>query len=144
MTTKTITFALILLTALVASTSAQTTVGKTFSKSFNTDGKGELRLELPGEVDLKIWDNPSIRIEISVSLPAGNGPMLNELANIGRYNLSAKPQDDVLVISAPNLQKQLKVKGQELKENLVFMVFVPKDLPVQMMPVEAVLAAAKK
>jgi len=144
MTTKNITSALILLTALAASISAQTTVGKTFTKAFNTDGKGTVRLELPGEVDLKIWDNPSIRIEISVSLPTGNGPMLNELANIGRYNLTAKPQDDVLIITAPNLQKQLKVKGQELKENLVFMVFVPKDLNIETMPIEAVLAAIKK
>jgi len=144
MTTKNITSALILLTALAASISAQTTVGKTFTKAFNTDGKGTVRLELPGEVDLKIWDNPSIRIEISVSLPTGNGPMLNELANIGRYNLTAKSQDDALIITAPNLQKQLKVKGQELKENLVFMVFVPKDLNIETMPIEAVLAAIKK
>lgn len=144
MTTKRFLFALILLTSLAVSVSAQTTAGKTFTKSFNTDGKSNLRLELPGVIDLKVWDNPSVRFEISVSLPSGNGSMLNELANIGRYNLASKANDNVLVITAPNLQKQLKVKGETLKEALSFVVFVPKDLQVEIMPNAAILAEAKK
>ncbi|MFN0035598.1 MAG: hypothetical protein ACKVUS_11060 [Saprospiraceae bacterium] len=144
MTTKRIPFALILLTSLAVSISAQTTAGKTFTKSFNTDGKGTLRLDLPGAVDLKVWDNPSIRFEISVSLPTGNGPMLNELANIGRYNLASKADGDALVITAPNLQKQLKVKGTELKEALNFVVFVPKNLQIEMISTAPALAEVKK
>lgn len=144
MTTKRFPFALIIIASLAVSLSAQNTAGKTFTKAFNTDGKGTLRLELPGSIDLKVWDNPSIRFEISVSLPTGNGPMLNELANIGRYNLASKADGDALVITAPNLQKQLKVKGQEFKETLVFMVFVPKDMEVQLMPSAPILAEAKK
>lgn len=144
MTTKRFSFALFIIASLAVSLSAQTTAGKTFTKAFNTDGKGTLRLELPGSIDLKVWDNPSIRFEISVSLPTGNGPMLNELANIGRYNLTSKADGDALVITAPNLQKQLKVKGQEFKETLVFVVYVPKDMQVQMMPSVPLLAEAKK
>ena len=144
MTTKRFIFAIILLTSLAVSISAQTTAGKTFTKAFNTDGKGTLRLELPGSVDLKVWDNPSIRFEISVGLPSGNGPMLNELANIGRYNLASKADGDALVITAPNLQKQLKVKGQELKETLTFVVFVPKDLQIEMLQSAAALADVTK
>lgn len=144
MTNSRIPFALILIASLAVSISAQTTAGKTFTKAFNTDGKSTLRLELPGTIDLKVWDNPSIKFEISVSLPTGNGPMLNELANIGRYNLAAKADGDALVITAPNLQKQLKVKGQEFKESLSFVVFVPKNLEIQMMPGGVALAEAKK
>ena len=144
MTTKRFPFALILITSLAVSISAQTTVEKTFTKAFNTDGKGTLRLELPGTVDLKIWDNPSIRFEISVSLPAGNGPMLNELANIGRYNLVSKADGDALVISAPNLQKQLKLKGQELKENITYVVLVPKNMEIAVTPGAQALADVKK
>lgn len=144
MTNSRIPFALILITSLAVSISAQTTAGKTFTKAFNTDGKSTLRLELPGTVDLKVWDNPSIKFEISVSLPTGNGPMLNELANIGRYNLAAKADGDALVITAPNLQKQLKVKGQEFKESLSFVVFVPKNLEIQLMPSGVALVEAKK
>jgi hypothetical protein len=144
MATKRNSFALVLFSALSLSVSAQTTAEKKFNKSFNTDSKGTVRLELPGTIDLKVWDNPSIRFEISVSLPTGNGPMLNELANIGRYNLASKVDGDVLVINAPNLQKQLKVKGQELKESLNYVVFVPKNLQVEMMPSVIALADAKK
>lgn len=144
MTTKSISFALVFIASLAVSISAQTAAEKTFTKAFNTDGKGTLQLELPGAIDLKVWENPSIRVEISVSLPSGNGPMLNELANIGRYNLTAKPDGDFLKVTAPNLQKQLKVKGQELKESLIFVVYVPKDLQVEMLPMTVALVEAKK
>lgn len=143
MTNKRYFSALLFLASLTVTLSAQSNAEKTFTKSFNTDGKGTVRLDLPGTVDLKVWDNPSIRFEISVSLPTGNGPMLNELANIGRYNLSSKSEGDLLLISAPNLQKQLKVKGVELKEALNFVVFVPKDIQIEMAPPLAVADVKK-
>lgn len=134
MTTR-IKITIILLTILFAA-SAQT-ASKTFNKSFNTDNRGTIMLDLPGNIDLKVWDNPSIKFEISVTLASGNGAMLNELANIGRYNLVSKSEGDVLVITAPNLQKQLKVKGEVLREVLTFMVFVPKDLKIELPHVTA-------
>jgi hypothetical protein len=137
MTTR-IKITIILLTILFAA-SAQT-ASKTFNKSFNTDGKGTIVLDLPGNIDLKIWDNPSIKFEIGVTLASGNGFMLDELANIGRYNLVAKSEGESLTITAPNLQKQLKVKGETLKEALSYVVFVPKDLKIEL---PAVTAAAE-
>ena len=141
MTTRIISLALLM--ALALSASAQSTAAKTFNKSFNTESKSTIRLDLPGEVDLKIWNNPNIRIEISISLPSGNPAMLNELANVGRYNLVSKPVEDVLVIQAPNMQKQIRVKGEELRETLSFVVYVPKDLKVQVTNAEQ-LAGVKK
>lgn len=141
MTTRIISLALLM--ALALSAAAQSTAAKTFNKSFNTESKSTIRLDLPGEVDLKIWNNPNIRIEISISLPSGNPAMLNELANVGRYNLVSKPVEDVLVIQAPNMQKQIRVKGEELRETLSFVVYVPKDLKVQVTNAEQ-LAGVKK
>ena len=141
MTTRIISLALLL--TLTMSAAAQTTAAKTFNKSFNTESKSTIRLDLPGEVDLKIWNNPTIRIEISVSVPAVSPAMLNELANVGRYNLVSKPIDDALLIQAPNMQKQIRVKGEELKETLSFVVFVPKDLKVQVTNADQ-LAGVKK
>ena len=106
MTTRIISLALLL--TLTMSAAAQTTAAKTFNKSFNTESKSTIRLDLPGEVDLKIWNNPSIRIEITISLPSGNPAMLNELANVGRYNLVSKAIEDALLIQAPNMQKQIR------------------------------------
>lgn len=141
MTTRIVFLAFLLAASLGAS--AQVTAAKTFTKSFNTENKGTIRLDLPGEVDLKIWNNPSIRIEVSVSLPSGNSAMLNELATVGRYNMMAKPVEDVLVIQTPNMQKQIRVKGEELREVLSFVVFMPKDLKVQLLN-GGQLAEAKK
>ena len=141
MTTRIIYHALLL--TLTMSAAAQTTAAKTFNKSFNTESKSTIRLDLPGEVDLKIWNNPSIRIEITISLPSGNPAMLNELANVGRYNLVSKAIEDALLIQAPNMQKQIRVKGEELRETLSFVVYVPKDLKVQVTNAEQ-LAGVKK
>ncbi len=141
MTTRIISLALLL--TLTMSAAAQTTAAKTFNKSFNTESKSTIRLDLPGEVDLKIWNNPSIRIEITISLPSGNPAMLNELANVGRYNLVSKAIEDALLIQAPNMQKQIRVKGEELRETLSFVVYVPKDLKVQVTNAEQ-LAGVKK
>lgn len=110
---------------------AQTTE-KTFTKAFNTEGKTRIKLDLPGTIDLKVWNNPTIRMEIIVSLPSGNVSMLDQLANVGRYNLTAQTTDEALVITAPNLAKVVRIKGEELKENVSYIIFVPKDLQVEM------------
>lgn len=141
MTTRIFTIALLLVLSFAAA--SQSTAAKTFNKSFNTENKGTIRLDLPGEVDLKVWNSNSIRIEISVSLPSGNSAMLNELATVGRYNLASKSVEDALVIEAPNMHKQIRVKGEELKEQLSFVVFVPKDLKVQVMSAQQLAAEQK-
>ena len=133
---------LIVLLAATSSLQAQT-AAKTFNKTFNTESKGTVVLDLPGAIDLKIWDSPTIRIEISVSLPSGNNAMLNELATVGRYNLVAKPSGDQLLVNAPNMAKQVRVKGETIHETLSFVVFVPKDMKIEMRNTE-VLAEAKK
>jgi hypothetical protein len=123
---------LLALLALSLTVAAQST-GKTFSKSFSASGKDQITLDLPGSIDLKVWNNPTIRVEISVSLASGNDAMLNELANVGRYNLVTKPNGPTgLLMQAPNLQKQVRIKGQELKELVTYVVFVPKDFSVEL------------
>ena len=124
------------LSVSVAAQSAE----KTFSKSFSTESKSTINLDLPGAIDLKIWDNPTIRIGITVSIPSGNSDMLGELANVGRYNLISKSEGDVLTITAPNMKKQIRVKGEELHETLTFVVFVPKDLKIEMPNADAYAA----
>lgn len=133
---------LVILLTLSLAANAQS-VEKTFSKAFNTDGKGTISLDLPGAIDLKVWDNSTIRIGITVSIPNGNESMLGELANIGRYNLVSKSNGDVLTIQAPNMQKVIRLKGQELHETLTFVVFVPKDLTIELPNAETFAAARK-
>lgn len=121
----------VLLLTIAFSAIAQTTE-KTFTKSFNTEGKSRLKFDLPGNIDMKVWNSPSIRIEIMVNLPSGSTSMLDQLANVGRYNLTAVEEGDALVITAPNLYKVVRVKGEELHEHVSYMVFVPKEMQVEM------------
>ncbi|MEI6410629.1 MAG: hypothetical protein WCR52_14660 [Bacteroidota bacterium] len=145
MTTRISSVSLIFLLALSISTVSAQTAAKTFSKSFNAQGKGLLRLDLPGAVDVKTWDSPTIRFEINVSLASGNTSMLNELANVGRYNLTAKSLvgEDVMIVNAPNLLKQVKIKGEILKEFVTYTVYVPKRMGIEM-PNALSLAEVKK
>lgn len=138
--TKQLIFSFTLL-ALSATASAQT-AAKTFSKSFNSENKGTLNLELPGTVEVKEWDNPSIKIEINIALPTGNTSMLNELANVGRYNMMPKMQGDALLIQMPNMQKQVRIKGETLKEQLTFVAFVPKSMKTQTVNTTLTLTAS--
>lgn len=133
---------LIALLAAATPLSAQT-AAKTFNKTFNTDGQGTITLDLPGTIDVKTWDNTTVRIEISVSLPSGNNAMLSELATVGRYNLISKSTLTQLLITAPNMAKQVRVKGEIIKETLTFVVFAPKDLKIEVHNTEA-LAEVKK
>lgn len=141
MTTRIASLSIILLTLSLAATAQ--TAEKTFSKSFSTDDKGTIKLDLPGAIDLKIWDKTTINISFTVSIPSGSAAMLGELANAGRYNLVSKPESDMLTITAPNMQKQVRVKGEELRETITYVVFVPKDLKIEMPNAEA-FAIAKK
>ncbi len=123
----TILFVMLSIPSLVLS---QTNADKTMLKSFNLHGISTIRLDLPGQVEIKTWDNPTVKIEIAVSLANGNAAMLNELANVGRYNLTEKTTGTEMTISAENLSKIIKVRGQELKEHIAFLVYAPKDVPV--------------
>jgi hypothetical protein len=141
MTPRALSFFLLLASSFAA---AAQSAEKTFSKSFNTEGKTQLTLELPGDVDMKVWKNDYIRIEITASLASGNASLLHELANVGRYNLTAKVNGEALVVSAPNLQKQVRVKGEALKETMTYVVFVPENVQVKLTTMEMAMAAVVK
>jgi len=120
---------LALLLTLTGIVSAQNT-GKTFTKPFNTDGASRIKFDLPGPIDLKIWNQAIIRVEISVDLPSGHISMLDQLAKVGRYDLNAENVDGELVVTSPNMHRVVRVKGERLKENLTYVIFVPKDMDV--------------
>jgi len=140
--TKRIAFLTFLLT-FALSASAQT-AAKTFTKAFNTQGKSKISFALPGQVDLKIWNQPTIRLEIIVGLPSGNSSVVDQLAKVGRYDLLAEEKEDMLVITAPNLGRVVKVKGEELRENVSYIIFVPKDLEIILHGATAVATVEKK
>ncbi len=101
-------------------------------KSFNTNGQQALNFDLPGSAEIKAWDQPTIRVQITIQLASGNNGMLDELIKVGRYNLSAEVTPEQFRVIAPNAGRKITVKGQELKDSISYVVFVPKNSLVRL------------
>lgn len=144
MTHKFASILIALLTLCAQPIAAQQTATKTFVKTINALKKGTIELNLPGTVELKTWEGTTIKVEMTIKLPSGSNGTLNELANVGRYNIAAQPEGEVLEVTMPNMARTVKVKGVPLRENLSFVVFMPKDLKVETLNTTDLLAAEKK
>lgn len=103
---------------------------KTLVKSFNIDGEQEVILDLPGEVEVKHWNNKVMRVQMTISLNNGSVPMLKSLISAGRYNLDAKTADDEFVVYAPNMAREIKLRGEPLKEKIAYTVLSPENVTV--------------
>jgi hypothetical protein len=125
-------FATITLALCVLTTSAQAT-SKTFSKAFNLNGSTDVRVDVPGTVEVKTWDSPNLRFVITVNLPSGNSNLsvIDQLSSVGRYDLALTALNGATSVEAKNLKRNIKVKGQDFKENVHFVVLAPKDVNVQ-------------
>lgn len=131
----------ITLLALVVQAGAQQ-VEKNFAKSFNVEGKSSVILDLPGEVDLRFWDSNILRVEMNISIPGNNANLINQLADAGRYDAKSTSTPDEMTIHLPNMNRQVRIKGEELKETLAFTVYAPRS--VKITGASPTLAEAKK
>ena len=120
--------------ALLISTSVFTqTAEKTLVKSFNLKGNQLVILDLAGQVEIIDWSNDLMRMNMTVSLENGNEGMLKSLVQVGRYNLNSEEEDSGLLVNAPNLQRQITVRGNEIKENISYIVYKPENVEVQLL-----------
>ncbi|MEO1712409.1 MAG: hypothetical protein AAFU60_03655 [Bacteroidota bacterium] len=118
---------------LLLCTSAYSQGGeKVLVKSFNLQGLQEVEFNAPGKVEVREWNNTFMRVQMAVELQNGTEAMLKSLVKAGRYNLYAKPNEDVLSVIMPGLRKQVKVGGKELEESFSFILFVPSDVQVDL------------
>lgn len=134
-------FSMITLLALVVQAGAQQ-VERSFAKSFNVEGKSAVILDLPGEVDLRYWDSNILRVEINISIPGNNANLINQLAEAGRYDAKSTSTPSEMTIHLPNMSRQVRIKGEELKETLTFVVYAPRSIKIT--GAGEILADAKK
>jgi hypothetical protein len=132
---KRLSFLLLSLLLAVAPTMAQQSE-KTLVKSFNLDGQSAVMLDLQGSVEVTTWNEPQMRIQMTITLQNGSETMLKSLVTAGRYNLDAKEKDGIYSIVAPGLERQIKLNsGQSLGENVTFAVWAPKGVEISTRPV---------
>lgn len=110
---------------------------RTLVKSFNLKGNNSLVLDLEGDVDVQHWNNDLVRIQININVENVSDAILKSLIVAGRYNLNATEGEDGLVINAPALEKEVKLRGQLLKENLSYTIFAPESVSIQLSDISA-------
>ncbi len=109
---------------------AQNNIEKTLSKSFNLQGKHQLRIEM-SNVEIRTWNEPIARIEMTIACENVSEAMFKSLITAGRYNVISNAENDKIVFTAPAMQKTVKLNGQELKETVKYILNVPKDANVE-------------
>lgn len=121
----------IMLTFFVIGTlSAQQPVEKTLIKPVNLAGKLKVEAQLNGEINVKEWTNSHAKIEMSITAYGVNSQVVKSLVAAGRYNITVKHEGDKVVLSTPNLAKALKVRGNSLKDEVKFVLYVPTGCQV--------------
>ena len=99
-------------------------------KSFNLEGNYALQLELPGNIEVREWENAYLRVEMRVSVAHISDGLLRTLIQSGRYNIYGKGDQGVYKVFIPGLYKQVKVGGREIEEHFSFVVLCPSSVGV--------------
>lgn len=95
-----------------------------------------VQLDLEGEIELREWNNPALRIQMAIQLEEGSESTLYSLITSHRYDLKSKIEDNLLQIFAPGLQKKVSVGGKEVNETIRFIVSIPKNVVLKQNSVE--------
>ncbi len=105
---------------------------KTLVKAFNLQGNSAVVLDLPGNVEVKQWDNTIMRVQMAVTLENGSNSMLKSLITAGRFNLKSKVENEEFFVYSPSMHKKVTVSGVELAEKVTYTVFVPNYVIVRL------------
>lgn len=105
-------------------------VEKTLVKSFNLQAANAVTLELEGPVDVQVWSNSTMRIQMTIGLEQGSESMLRSLIQAGRYNLHNQGQSESFLVNMPGMNREVLINGSPLRERLSYQVFVPEGVQV--------------
>ena len=108
---------------------AQTNVEKTLVKSFNLKGNTSVTLNLVGDIQVKERAGEIMRVQMLIGV-AGSNAMLKSLITAGRYNLVLEESENGLIVTSPGLARKITIRGELLKENISYIVYVPEDVTV--------------
>lgn len=109
---------------------AQNLTEKTLVKSFNLNGRNVLKVDFSQAIDVKKWNEPTVRIEMNIAVENMNEATFKSLIVAGRYNVQPTFDNAMMTLSNLPLQKSIKFNNTELKETIRYTLFVPQDLEV--------------
>lgn len=122
-------FALITLLLVLANGVAgqtQKTLVKTLALAPTT---ASLQFDLPATVEVKEWDEPTLRLVTTVEANVGEN-VLKALAAAGRYTYTTKTAltTGVTTVMLPKVATQIVISGQALEDHLQVLVYIPRGL----------------
>jgi hypothetical protein len=121
---------LLLIPLLLLSSIAIGQAERTFVKSFNLQGRQTVILNLGDNVQVNQWDSDLMRVQMTVSTPTVNDAMLKSIAESGRYMLKNEMTAQAFIVNVPAVQKSIKINGNDLKETIIYTVYMPKNVTV--------------
>lgn len=138
---KIFTLTLIMMLGAVLQLQAQG-VEKTLVQSLNQGDSYAVQFEMNGPIEIREWNDPIIRIQTTIKLHNATETILRSLVQAGRYSPKGTADAGLFTVNVPGLDKQVTVGGQELQESFSYIIFVPKELSVELQ--ETISAANKK
>jgi hypothetical protein len=121
------TLLLLLTTGLIAQQAEKTLV-----KAFNLQGHQLIEVDLEGPVEVRTWNQKILRVQMRIQLENGSNNLLKSLVQIGRYNLKSGMGEAGYQIYAPNLDREVKIGGQLIKENLTYVIYAPEGVQLKL------------
>jgi len=109
----------------------QSKTEKTLVKSFNLKGNNTVTLDLDGDIEVQEWKGEIMRIQVTIGIENGSNAMLKSLVTAGRYNLQSKEENDGMTIFSPGMKRDVKVRGEKLKESISYIVYAPDNVSVR-------------
>jgi len=90
-----------------------------------------LDLFLDGNIEVREWEAPTVRVEVVISLLSGCRKTLNTLLKSGKYDLIYDQTSTSFRISMRGLNKEFKIPGACLKDEVRYVINVPRYVNVR-------------
>ncbi|HMQ49357.1 MAG TPA: hypothetical protein PKA00_16790 [Saprospiraceae bacterium] len=103
-------------------------VEKTLVQSFNLQGNKSVELDVKLPVEVQTWDSDILRVQMNIEMKNGSEGLLKSLVTARRYNLEYKVENGNFIIYAPSIDREVKIGGQPIQENITLVVFLPEDV----------------
>lgn len=114
-------------------TQAQTSSIK-LNQTFSSRAINSINIDIHNpNLNIKTIKGSIIVVETSVEISSTNFRLLEFIADNGRYNLVGELDEatKVLNIKEPKKKDAIKIKGQTLKETVVYTIYLPENKKVQ-------------
>jgi hypothetical protein len=108
-------------------TQAQSESDKTLIKTLDPKNADFVVFQLPAATTLKEpkkWDNNTLRVELEIHANMSE-ETLTQLIKANRYAFDGTTKDDTYIITAPNMEKKVSIKGVDLVEKIYVNITAP-------------------